>query len=127
VDETTKSSYSNTDLAARHESPECLRVLLDFGVDKPERRFGYTPLMESSIVGRVECVRLLLENNADVQLHVEHGETGLILAAWKGQLDCLQLMIDAKADVNQQTTRGCRRCTQCCCASTTHGLSLCAA
>jgi ankyrin repeat protein len=68
VDETTESSYSNTSLAARHEPSECLRVLLDFGVDvnKPERRFGYTPLMESSAAGRVEGMRLLLEENAHV-------------------------------------------------------------
>jgi hypothetical protein len=53
------TSYNIISLAAWHEPPESLRVLLDFGVE-PERRFGYTPLMEPS-ASRVECMRLLLE------------------------------------------------------------------
>jgi ankyrin repeat protein len=56
--------------------------------------------MESSVAGRVECIRLLLEKNADVQLRNKNGETGLTLG--EGHLDCLQLMIEAKAEVNQQ-------------------------
>jgi hypothetical protein len=81
-----------------------LQVLLDFGfdVDKRERGHGWTPLMYSCATGSAECVRLLLEKNADVQLVDIHGNTCFTLAAWKGQHDCLKLIIEAKADVNQQ-------------------------
>jgi ankyrin repeat protein len=46
-------------------------------------------------MGHVKCVRLLINSNADVQLQVENGLTGLTVAALKGHLECFNLMIDA--------------------------------
>jgi hypothetical protein len=54
----------------------------------------------------VECVRLLLDSKADMQLIDEDGCAGLSLAVLKGQIKCLQLMIDAKVDVDQQINNG---------------------
>jgi ankyrin repeat protein len=92
-------------LAAHHRSPRCLQVLLDWGVDvsTQDQRFGWNAFMSASSTGSVECVRLLLQNNADMRLVDSEGRSGVIHAAWKGQLECLKLIIEAKADVNQKT------------------------
>jgi ankyrin repeat protein len=95
-------------LAAQHESPDCLQVLLDFGVDvnKPERRFGSTPLIESIVGGSVECMQMLLEKNADVNQQNSTGFNGLHVACHNEHAECLRLLIDNKADVQLQDRDG---------------------
>jgi ankyrin repeat protein len=90
-------------LAAHHESPECLQVMLDFGADvnNHERVNGVSPLMRAAGFGRVECLHLLIEKNADVGCKSEGGSTGIFLAAFKGHPECVKILIEAKADVNQ--------------------------
>jgi ankyrin repeat protein len=74
-------------------------VVLDFGVDvnKPNE-YGDTPLMDLS--GSVECLRLLIENKADVSQASADGMTGLHCACVRGNVECLRLLIENKADVN---------------------------
>jgi ankyrin repeat protein len=100
--------YNTVGIAALDEFPECLQVLLDFKADvnNQDRANGSTPLHAAAEYGSAECMRLLLEKNADVSLLDHFGQTALIKAAWKGHAECLKLMIDAKADVNQQPDKG---------------------
>jgi ankyrin repeat protein len=77
--------------AAIHKFPECLQVLLDFKADlnNRDRGIGSTPLHAAAEYGRIDCMRLLLEKNADVAIADQNGETTLVLAAANGQLECL--------------------------------------
>jgi ankyrin repeat protein len=95
-------------LAATHESPECLQVLIDFGADvnHQDRERHRTPLICAAFSGRVECMRLLLEKNADVALTYTDGRTALHQAAAFGHPECVLLLIEAKANVNQATEDG---------------------
>jgi ankyrin repeat protein len=95
-------------LAAHHYSAECLQVLIDFGadVDNQERVNGVSPLMRAAHFGRVKCVRLLLENNADVALASIEGDTALHRASSKGHLECLRLLLENSADVDYKTKDG---------------------
>jgi hypothetical protein len=88
-------------VAAQYKSTQCLQVLLDFGVDvnKPGRHHGYTPLMYSSGADTLACMRLLLENNADVNHKSTSGLTGLLVACRDGHVECVRLLINSKADV----------------------------
>jgi ankyrin repeat protein len=95
-------------LAAHHESPECLQVLVDFGanVNNQERAFGTTPLMSAAGFGRVKCMRLLLEKNADVALAGINGYMALLRASGRGHSECLRLLIENNADVQCKSDDG---------------------
>jgi ankyrin repeat protein len=83
-------------LAAHHESPECLQVLLDFGADvnNQERVNSVSPLMRAAHFGRVECVRLLLEKNADVALADSRADMALHNSSYEGHSKYLRLLIE---------------------------------
>jgi ankyrin repeat protein len=57
--------------------------------------------------GHAACVRMLLQQGADVHAREEHGVTAMINACAsmniQARVECMQLMIDAKADVNAAT------------------------
>ena len=67
--------------AVRHNRPEVLRMLLDFGFDPNERVHDDAvdgavwsqayPLWHAAALGRVEMAKLLLEHGADPNLHVD--------------------------------------------------------
>jgi ankyrin repeat protein len=79
----------------------CLQVLLDFGADvnNQDRAWGTTSFMSAADSGRVECMRLLVENNADVDCKDEDGATGLMVAACNGHSNCLKVLIEANANM----------------------------
>jgi hypothetical protein len=54
--------------------------------------------------GNVECLRLLIDNNADVDCKTENGETGLLMAVFNGHPKCVKVMLEAKADINHTHT-----------------------
>ena len=47
-------------------------------------RFGWTPLMAASMLGRTDIVELLLASGADPRLQNQFGDTATSLAALKG-------------------------------------------
>ncbi len=61
---------------------------------------GRTALHRAAREGRVEDLKVLLENGGDVHLGDETGEQPLQMAARKGELECVKLLIQAGADVN---------------------------
>jgi ankyrin repeat protein len=55
--------------------------------------------MRAADFGRVECMRLLLEKNADVALASMSGDAALHRASYEGHSECLRLLIGNNADV----------------------------
>ena len=60
-----------------------------------------TPIMWASGNGRIEIVKLLLDNNADINIKNTYGEKAIIWAAKKDNPEIIQLLIDNGADVNE--------------------------
>ncbi|KAJ6545568.1 ankyrin repeat-containing domain protein, partial [Mycena capillaripes] len=54
---------------------------------------GCTVLHHALAEGRLDIVRLLVKNNASVDLATEYGWTALHLASAKGHLDIVRLLI----------------------------------
>ena len=59
-----------------------------------------TALMRASENGHQECLSLLIELGADVNVSDENGPTALFYAASAGHPNCLDLLLKAGADVN---------------------------
>jgi ankyrin repeat protein len=101
--------------AAARGDLDAVRWGLRFGVDvnAPSRwgwrleNDGQTPLTAAAQHGRVEVVRLLLQNGADPNLR-DHGsdnphETPLATAAMHGRLEVCRILLEAGADPNVPT------------------------
>mmetsp|Transcript_19567 Transcript_19567/g.31061 ORF Transcript_19567/g.31061 Transcript_19567/m.31061 type:complete len:187 (-) Transcript_19567:98-658(-) len=70
---------------------------------------GYSPLMAASVVGRGDfftIAKILLENNASVDLKDNKGQTSLFLASLGGHIDLVKLLIKRGADINIVTNEG---------------------
>jgi cytochrome c len=61
------------------------------------------PLLAAVVRGKVEFIKLLLDNGANPNAAVE-SETVLHIAVKRGRLDCVKALVEAGADVNAQTS-----------------------
>ncbi len=110
-------------LAAMHCSPSCVRFLLEAGADvKTADENGETALMRAlELHGRftfrgdalaavpvneqhrsdqIECVRLLLEDGADVAVKTVSGRMLLTSAASRGLTECVRLLLEFFAQID---------------------------
>ncbi len=91
-----------------------LKMLLEFGMDADIWGQGQgrinerTGLMVASMMGNVECVRLLLQHGAKTLYREggDMGETALSLAAFRGHTEVISLLLAAGADVNDIDNSG---------------------
>lgn len=56
--------------------------------------------------GHLECARLLLDRNADIESKNDMGVTALFAAIVKKQLECVRLLLDYNADINSKNCDG---------------------
>lgn len=68
--------------------------------------YDMTLLMYASREGFVDFVKLLIENNLDVNESNTDGETALMYAAINGRLEIVNILIDAGADINARNSKG---------------------
>ena len=61
---------------------------------------GCTPLWAAAASGHLDVVKLLIEQNADVDGRVSAGGTPLKAAAYDGYLDTVRCLVESGADVN---------------------------
>ena len=54
----------------------------------------------------VECVKMLLDQGADVNTCDSRGKTALMYAAWIDNAECIDVLLEAGADVNMSDARG---------------------
>lgn len=81
-------------VARSHHSPDLLLVLTHHGADLNQRDklYQWTPLFHAASEGRVDCLRCLLLNDAEVDALDEKGLTAMYYATWEGHLECMNLL-----------------------------------
>ncbi|KAI7798397.1 transient receptor potential cation channel [Triplophysa rosa] len=67
---------------------------------------GWSPLLLAAERGHTEVVRLLLQNNARVDVFDEEGKAAIHLAAEQGHQDIVDILLSHKAFVNAKTKLG---------------------
>jgi ankyrin repeat protein len=68
--------------------------------------YGYTPLMNAAMLGRVDIVKALIDAGADIQKKGQFGYTALHAAAQNGHLDVVQALVKYGASVNCKNDDG---------------------
>jgi ankyrin repeat protein len=82
-------------LAAAHDFPECVNILLSSpnpGLEASDH-YGLTAVMHAAQEGHVQCAKLLLDAGADPARHDRDGLTALAHAAAYGNADALGLLL----------------------------------
>ena len=84
---------------------EVTRLLLQAGADVAPAA-GPTPLAAALAAGALDCVRLCIDANADVERVGDSGLSPLAVAARAGNSACARLLLEAGAEVNRATADG---------------------
>jgi len=95
-------------LAARTKNSSVLKKLLskkEIEID-PMDNTGASPLIYASIIGDIECMKILLDNGANINVIDINGRTPIFYALESGQIDALKLLIDKGADLNKKDKKG---------------------
>ncbi|MFA5086381.1 MAG: ankyrin repeat domain-containing protein [Candidatus Paceibacterota bacterium] len=86
--------YHNQSILVYSLSPDITKALIDGGADVNANSGGITPLIAASLFGRLNIVRELINNGADIdEKDSDHGQTALISASIFGQLDVVRELI----------------------------------
>ncbi|OQB68781.1 MAG: Phosphocholine transferase AnkX [Spirochaetes bacterium ADurb.Bin133] len=98
-----KSSLGSLNEAAKKGDVETLKMLIESGFDVNELSTwaSETPLMKAAYHGKLNAVKYLLDNGADVKMKDERGNAALLHAAWGGHTAVVKELIDRGADVNE--------------------------
>ncbi len=91
------------------DSPEIIKILLEYGADTEARTFGwgdYTPLMSAAIRDNCEAVKILLEHGADIEAVDSEGNTSAMCAAEWGAPNTLRLLLETSGNVNYRSPLG---------------------
>ena len=83
-----------------------MRERLERGGKVNEMEKGRSPLAIAPGMGRVDCVKLLLEKGAEVDIAGEQGSTPLMVACHNGNLECARVLIEQGADVDRRRRPG---------------------
>lgn len=91
----------------------CLRLILeankaaavDLNVDEQDED-GEADILLAARAGNVQCLKLLLEHGADVDLRNSKGLTPTMCSAQNGHTHCLQFLLGRSPDVNAKDAGG---------------------
>ena len=75
-------------------------VLVSGKVDANTSVDGVLPILIASKDGCAECLQLLIDHGAEIDVHDKNGLSPLELAVREGQFDCAQILISAGANAN---------------------------
>ncbi|KAK9035430.1 hypothetical protein V6N11_077470 [Hibiscus sabdariffa] len=81
-----------------------LKVLISRGADVDAKPAAVTPLQFAVRDGKSDCVKVLLENNANLNTNSDDDICLLMLAIAQGSMECLTLLLKAGADPNISST-----------------------
>lgn len=107
----TASNHGHTALfiAARSGFALCVAKLLAAQACPNKRSWNWeknTPLIRAAAGGHGNCVSLLLEAGAAVNVWNKHGHTALLLAAQAGHKECVEMLVDAGAVIEAKGDEG---------------------
>jgi len=94
-------------LATSHNNPECIKALLEAGVDPNSgiTYFGWNPLVEASNQGGDECLRLLIEGGGNVNYMAKGGLSLLVHASKAGHLSTVEYLLEKGAEIDSSDPR----------------------
>ena len=99
-------------IAAHNGRLKSARILLNYGADIETRGTlkignvvaeGCTPLWAAAFAGRLDVVKLLTKEKADVDGRTATGSTPLSTASHEGHLKIVRCLVESGADVNART------------------------
>ena len=99
-------------IAARDGKLDFVKVLLRYEANIEARgtinihgeiKYGCTALLVAAVNGHLAVVRLLIEQNAEVDTATSKNSTPLRAAAFNGHLDIVRCLVENGADVNART------------------------
>ncbi len=94
--------------ATWYNQVSCLQFLLTVPGMPIDALFkGLSPSYIAVQNNHPECLRYLLENGANINLHHQYGVSLVYKAAANNSVECLRLLISRGADVNKMTDDGC--------------------
>ena len=83
-----------------------LRALLQSNIDPDEAIDGVTALYMASQNGHYQCVDLLLQSKANLDIQTNEGRTALYIASQTGHHQCVDLLLHSKANPDIQSNEG---------------------
>ena len=89
----------------REKQSSYLNWYIGADINAPDA-YGYTPLMNAAMLGRLKIVKALIELGADVQKKGQFGYTALHAAAQGGHLEVVQALVKYGASVNCKNDDG---------------------
>jgi ankyrin repeat protein len=92
--------------AASNRQLEVAKLLLASRASNLVDRQGRSALHAASVKGNSDLVKLLLENNFDINLQDNHGDTPVFIAACRGADDIVQQLVQSGADVSLKNSAG---------------------
>jgi CDK inhibitor PHO81 len=95
-------------LAARAGNKDILELLMEYdkaGIDVQERFSLWTPLFFAASEGHDDCVHLLVQSGAQVNILDDSRHSAMYWAAWAGHLRCMNLLFEAGARPDQKISR----------------------
>ena len=100
------------ELVSSDQNVEELRKLLaqpgvNVNMGDSTRCENNTALMYAAYKGSLQCVKVLIEAGADVNVGDKKGQTALSYAAYSGSHECVNNLLVAGADVNKKNKNGC--------------------
>ncbi|KAK5272239.1 hypothetical protein LTR99_010657 [Exophiala xenobiotica] len=104
VNQTNDQGHSALHLAARHNEPEMIKLLIFSGAKIEARSDGdWTPLLMAAKEGNESAIDALLTSNANVNVRTSSGMTSLHWAAESGKLDAVnRIMRERHAHKNSK-------------------------
>ncbi|KIV77025.1 hypothetical protein PV11_08863 [Exophiala sideris] len=94
VNQTNDQRHSALHLAARHDEPEIIKLLIQSGARRDAKSDGgWTPLIVAAEAGNERAVDALLTSNANVNARTSSGMSALHWAADNGHLKAVQRIV----------------------------------
>ena len=86
-------------VARTGRNPETLLMLEHYGVDlnQRDRLYQWTPLFHAASEGCVNCMKVLLEKDVDVNILDEKDLSAMYYATWEGHMECMKLLSSASS------------------------------